>query len=252
MVAVVDHEPGLSAVDADVFAGDEARLVGCQEQNHMGNVQGIAHPSGGLLGGIRAFIDPIVRINPAGTDGVDPHPSGEAHRQRMGQRRNAALGGGVTLRLGLAHSVPGRGDVDDAGPRRKMGCKELAQVKGRRHALGQGPLKLGIAALVDADEAGRRIVHQHIHPAVSLDDAFRKSFQIRLFAHIAHKMIAFGAVDDAHLCALLPELVGDAFADAPGAAGDDDDFILKHPHYFLSKYAWISAIRSSAVRRPIS
>ena len=36
MVTVVDHEPSLAAVNADIFAGDKTRFVGCQKQHHVG------------------------------------------------------------------------------------------------------------------------------------------------------------------------------------------------------------------------
>ena len=38
VVTMVDHKPGLTAVDADVFAGDETGFVGSQEQHHVGDV----------------------------------------------------------------------------------------------------------------------------------------------------------------------------------------------------------------------
>ena len=40
VVTMVDHEPGLTAVDADILAGDETGFTGCQEQYHVGDVQG--------------------------------------------------------------------------------------------------------------------------------------------------------------------------------------------------------------------
>lgn len=84
MVPMVDHEPSLPTVDADVFAGDEAGLVGGQEQYHVGDVQGVADTACGLLGGIGAGIDGIGGVDPAGGDGVDPDTPGKAHRQGVG------------------------------------------------------------------------------------------------------------------------------------------------------------------------
>ena len=57
VVAVVDHKPGLTAVDADVLAGDETGFVGGQEQHHVGDVQRIAHPACRLLDGVGAFVE---------------------------------------------------------------------------------------------------------------------------------------------------------------------------------------------------
>ena len=126
MIAMVDHQFCLASVNADIFAGDEACLVGCQKQHHVGNVQGISHPACRLLDGIGAFVNGVGGVDPAGGDGVDPDAPGKAHRQGMGQGRDAALGRGVALGLGLAHPVPGGGDVDDAGPGCKIGGEELA------------------------------------------------------------------------------------------------------------------------------
>ena len=71
MVAVVDHEPGLAAVDADVLAGNKASLVGGQEQHYVGDVQGIAHPACGLLDGVGAFVESVSGVDPAGRIGIN-------------------------------------------------------------------------------------------------------------------------------------------------------------------------------------
>ena len=60
MVSVVDHEPGLTAVDADILAGDEACHVRAQVQHHVGDICGISHPSCRLLDGIRPYFDKFV------------------------------------------------------------------------------------------------------------------------------------------------------------------------------------------------
>ncbi len=65
IVAVVDHQPGLSAVDADALAGDETCLLRAEEQHHIGNVQGISHPARRLLGSIGALIDSVRPVDPA-------------------------------------------------------------------------------------------------------------------------------------------------------------------------------------------
>ena len=54
MFAVVDHELGHAAVDADVFPCNKSRLIRAQKQHHIGNVHGIAYPAHGLLSGIGA------------------------------------------------------------------------------------------------------------------------------------------------------------------------------------------------------
>ena len=54
-----------AAIYADILACDETSLVGTEIQYHIGYVHWIADTSCGLLNGIRAFIDGIVRVNPA-------------------------------------------------------------------------------------------------------------------------------------------------------------------------------------------
>ena len=39
-IIVIDHLPGHAAVDTNVFARDEACLVGTEIQHHIGNVHG--------------------------------------------------------------------------------------------------------------------------------------------------------------------------------------------------------------------
>ena len=52
---MVDHKPGLTAINADVLSGDETGFVGCQEQHHVGDVQRIAYTACRLLDGIGTF-----------------------------------------------------------------------------------------------------------------------------------------------------------------------------------------------------
>lgn len=58
---MVDHKPGLTAINADVLAGDETGFVGGQEQHRVGDVQRIAHTACRLLDGIGAFVDGVGR-----------------------------------------------------------------------------------------------------------------------------------------------------------------------------------------------
>ena len=126
VVTVIDHKPGLTAINADIFAGDETGFVGSQEQHHVGDIQRIAHTACRLLDGVGALVDGVRRVDPAGGDGVDPHLSGEADCQCMGQSGNSALGSGVAFALGLAHPIPGGRNIDDAGTRGEVRRKQLA------------------------------------------------------------------------------------------------------------------------------
>ena len=72
MLPVVDHEPGHAAVDANVFSGNEAGLVGTEEQRHFGDVLRLAHPAHGLLSGVRAGDVAARGVDPTGGDAVHP------------------------------------------------------------------------------------------------------------------------------------------------------------------------------------
>ena len=91
MIPMINHEPGLTAVNADILTGNETGFVRCQKQHHIGNIHRISHPSHRLLQGIRSFIDPPGSINPAWRNRIDPHFSRETHSQSMGQGSNSAL-----------------------------------------------------------------------------------------------------------------------------------------------------------------
>lgn len=105
MVTMVNHLAGHAAVYTDVFARYEARMIGTQEQHHVGDIHGIADAACGLLHGIGTFIDRTGRVYPAWRDGVDPYATREADSQGMGQCSDASLGGRITFGLRLAHAV---------------------------------------------------------------------------------------------------------------------------------------------------
>ena len=42
MIAMVNHLPGHASVDADILACDESRLVGAEEQHHIGDIHRVA------------------------------------------------------------------------------------------------------------------------------------------------------------------------------------------------------------------
>ena len=163
---MVDHLAGHAAVDADVFAGDEARLVRAEEQHHAGDVQRGAHPPGGLLSSVRAGPYRVAGLDPARGDAVHPHSARKAHRQGVGQRRDAAFGRGVALGLGLAHPVPGGGDVHHRRPGRKVGREQLGEIEGGGHSHPQSIVELLVAALVDAFHQGQSVVDEIVHMAV--------------------------------------------------------------------------------------
>ena len=138
MLPVIDHEPGHAAVDADVFAGDEACLVGAEEQRHFGDVLRLAHPAHGLLGGVGAGDVAAGGVDPAGRNAVHPGFACQAHSHGMGQGGDPAFGGGVALGLGLAHAVPGGCNVDHRRAGSEMGHQQLGQIERRGDAHRQG------------------------------------------------------------------------------------------------------------------
>ena len=114
VVPMIDHEPGHAAIDADVFPCDEACLVGAEEEHHVRDVQGIAHPLDRLLDCVRPLVDAEGSVDPAGRDGIYPHLAREADSQRMGEGGDAPFGRRIAFRLRLAYAVAGRGDIVDA------------------------------------------------------------------------------------------------------------------------------------------
>ena len=105
MIAMINHLVGHATVNTDVFARDEGRLVGTEEQDHVGDIHGITHPANGLLSGVGSFINGISSVYPAWRNGVDPDTASKTDRQRMSQRSDSAFGSGVALGLRLTHAV---------------------------------------------------------------------------------------------------------------------------------------------------
>lgn len=146
----------------------------------------------------------------------------------MGQGSDAALGSSIAFALRLAHPIPGGRNINNAGTFSEIRCKEFAQVKGGGYTDGKSMLKLLVGACVNSDETGRRVIHQHIHPAVFADDGGCKCFQRFLISDVTDIVGSLGAVDHANLSTLLMKFLSDALADAGSSAGNHNNFILKH------------------------
>ena len=162
-VAVVYHLPGHAAVDADVLAGDEARLVRAEVEHHVRDVHRVPHAARGLLTGVRALIDCVVRVYPAGGDGIHAHPPSEAHRERVGECGDAALGRSIALRLRLAHPVARGGDVHDGRPWCEVGREQLCKIERRRDAHAQSVVELLVGAAVEALHERQGVVDEVVH-----------------------------------------------------------------------------------------
>lgn len=105
---MIYHLAGHPPVDTDILTCNKPSLIRCQEQYHIGNIQGIAYTASRLLCRIRSRILFKVRIDPARRNGIHPDASpAEAHCQCMSEGSNAALGGRITFGLGLAHAISG-------------------------------------------------------------------------------------------------------------------------------------------------
>ena len=248
-IVVIDHLAGHAAVDADVFARDEPRLVGCEIQHHVGDVQRMPHAPRGMLGCVRSLVAGEGRVNPAGRDGIDPHPSDQTHGKGVRQRRDAAFGCGIALRLRLAHAVTRRGNVDDGRAGRKTGRKQLCQVERSRHAHAQRLIEFLIGARIQPAREGQGVVDQHVHPPVIRDHLRRKGFQRRLVAHVAHEIIIWQQVDHAYVRAGLFEFLRDDLADALRAACDHRHSILKHHAVLPLRRVRRRAHRAACARR---
>ena len=110
---MVGHVAGHAAIDADVFARDEARLVGGQVEHHVGDVHWIADTSSNVLGGIGTIGGLARRIYPARRNRIDADASGKTGGKRMGERGDTPLRRRVAFLLWLAHPIARRRDVDD-------------------------------------------------------------------------------------------------------------------------------------------
>ena len=232
MIAMINHLVGHATVNTDVFARDEGRLVGTEVQYHVGYIHGITHPADGLLSGIGAFINGISCVNPTWRNGVDPDTASKTDRQRMGQRRNSAFGGGVALGLRLAHAVTRRGDVHNRSTLGKVRREEFGEVERSSDANAHRILELLIAALVNPLHQWQGIVDEIVHPTIFLDDLAGKTLQYLFVSDITHKVISRLLVNHADVRTCLEELLGNAAPYALCAACYDRYFIFKiHSHY---------------------
>ncbi len=188
MIAMIDHLAGHAAVNTDVLARDEARFIRTEEHYHVGDIHGIAYPPDRLLNGIGPLINCAGCVNPAWGNGVDPDTPGKADSQRMGQGRYSAFGCGVTLGLGLAHAVAGRGDVHDSSPWGKVGSEKFSEVKRSSDSYAQRILELLVAALVYPLHQWQGIIDEIVHMAMFLDDPSCKILQHLLVGDVTHKV----------------------------------------------------------------
>ena len=113
---MVYHLTGHAAVDTDVLACDEARLVGTEIEHHVCNIQGITHTPDWLLHGIGTLVNGIGGVNPTGRNAVHAYLARQTYGKSMCQCGNASLCSRVTsLLLGISVGrilVHGDGDSE--------------------------------------------------------------------------------------------------------------------------------------------
>ena len=229
-IIMIDHLPGHATIDADILAGDKSCLVRAQEQHHIGNIQGIANSARGMLSGIRTLVDRVIRVDPSGRHRVYPNLSRQAHGHGMGQSSNSALGCRIAFTLRLAHAIPGRRNIHDAGTFRVIGQEQLAQTERRTDPHPKGVVKFLPGAIMDAPEIRLCIVNEAIYPAVICNDLLRETDQCLLIANVTDKIRVIQQINGTDLGAGLPKLLADTLSNASGTAGNHHNFIPKHDY----------------------
>ena len=226
---MIDHLLCHTAVDANVLARNKASHIRTKIQHHIGDVGRIAHAPGRLLRSIRALVDGVIIIYPAGRDRIDPHLASQADRQRVRQRGNTALGRRVGLSLRLAHSITGGRNIDDACALAKIRHKQFGKVKRRSDANLQSIFKIFIAAAFNTAHFWGRVIDQIINVTVVRNHLLGKALERFLIGQIAHKIVVLEQVDDANSRACILKFFAYALANASCAARQDDDFIFEGP-----------------------
>ncbi|MPN01512.1 hypothetical protein SDC9_148721 [bioreactor metagenome] len=102
------------------------------------------------------------------------------------------------------------------------------QIVRRADAHLQCGVKFVPPAVVNAQKGGRRVVDEKIHPAILRKHFLRKPAQCFFLANVTGEIGVLCAVDDANRGPGLCKFFADAFANAPGPAGDNGHFARKH------------------------
>ena len=96
---------------------------------------GFSDAAGGMLGVVLAAqLGVFAGGDPARADAIDPHVGTEADGERVGQRQQPALGGGIGFGVRLRHQRAGRGDGDDralGGAQRLLGGAREQECRGQ-------------------------------------------------------------------------------------------------------------------------
>ena len=125
-------------------------------------------------------------FDPAGADGVDAHPPGEADGQRVRQCSDTALGGRIAFGVRLGHCGARGRNVDDGRARRKRIFQQQRKHVRRGDAHAQHVVKIVIAAArEDAPAGDARVVDEIIDLPEARAHGVRKAPQIRLLGDVS-------------------------------------------------------------------
>ena len=218
-------------VDADVLARDEPSLVGGEVDDHVGNVHRVADAPREVLRGIRAVVGFERRVYPSGRNRVDADASGEAGGERVRERGDAALGGGVTLALRLAHPVARGRDVDYGRALGETVLEQLREIERRNDADCLCVGELLVRAFVDSLEKRHRVVDEDIDLSALCDDIAGEPIKRRLVRKVADEPRPLLHIDYVNYRAFAREALGDALANALRPASDDDNLVFE-VHYW--------------------
>ena len=240
---------GHAAVDHEVVAGDVRRIAGREKRDGRCNLVREAdapHRDEALVFGShhRLVLDPVgVGVDRPRAHGVDADTVARVvDRQAAREVDHTALGGAVRGEAVVAGQPGDRCCVDDVATgllqmgNRVLGAEVDRVEVGRDRSVPVGCRQLGH----DAEGRDRRVVHEHIELAETLDRRLDQRCDLPLVAHVGQacddavrvvevrrepRQGSIVQVGDDKVRPLVVEALGSSPADAVRAAGDDHDSI---------------------------
>src|SRR3569833_411850 len=196
-------------------------------------------------------------VDPAGRNTIDARVGPEADGERVRERHQAALSGGVGVSVRLRH-VRARGRNQH---HRAPGCAQrILRVFGEQEGGGEigGDYLVPVAelGLAQAREAAHpRVRHESIEPAVHAQRSVDQRCDVGFLAHIGHgagradlgcdgRRRGGGLIRHHHLPALPREPARGGSTNAVAGAGNDDDALL-----VLAAHAMLLSLASLAFFR---
>src|SRR5215213_4196723 len=279
------EERGAPPIDRYQRSSHERRVIGGEKGDGGGDLlyrglaterlqrRGILASSEVRCRGVRRHASPSlvhVVVDVAWGDRVDPDAAwAEIDGQLFGQRNDAPFGGRVGRCIWRTDHTECRGDVDNGSARRSDQTRDrvLDAEEDPAQVDGNHPIPHVVVQLVDRRKCARDtgVVHQHVDPAMRLDDGIDHRLHIgrprdvtrdeaavgRQLAKITLRCLTKTCVDvgDNHGCAFGGQPNGDGPADTGGTPGDDGDLARKPPAILAHR----SSSRSTAgYLRPVA